>query len=300
MSKKAYIILIFLLPFIMEAQIYQPTNYPTTYFYEPEILEGNLTNISFAFSMRKLLINYRGPIIKLRRASDNAERDFYSAATSGIVDTYAINNWRGTSNVFITIWYDQSGLGRNAVQPAINEQPQFFPDIDRPYFEGDGLNDNLDINTATTILTNNGANGTVLCAAFATQKTQYSFGVATGSNRWASHVNWSDNNVYFDPGNISGIRSYPNAVNLNKWRQYSFLRTTNTAITRLNGLQKYSTTFSGSYSGLLNFSLLAANGENSLFSTNRYCEFIMYNTNIPSVTFTAIEADMINFWKLNL
>ncbi|HBS11541.1 MAG TPA: hypothetical protein DEO36_03215, partial [Flavobacteriaceae bacterium] len=105
-------------------QIAQYNHFPTM---KPShILDEKLDDISFAMSFRILESDYEGPLVRLRRASDNAELDFYHA-DNDIVDVDAINTWRAGANVYVVVWYDQSSLGRNAIQPTQNRQPRFFP-----------------------------------------------------------------------------------------------------------------------------------------------------------------------------
>ena len=58
-----------------------------------------LQDISFAYSMRLLESDYEGPLVRLRRASDNAERDFFCNQEDK-VNVLEIDNWRNGSNVF--------------------------------------------------------------------------------------------------------------------------------------------------------------------------------------------------------
>jgi hypothetical protein len=67
-----------------------------------------------AYSLRKLSSVYTGPIITVRRSSDNATASigFYRYT----LDTDAILNFVGSGNGFVTTWYDQSGNGVNLIQ----------------------------------------------------------------------------------------------------------------------------------------------------------------------------------------
>ncbi|MEX0273220.1 MAG: hypothetical protein AB3N16_02470 [Flavobacteriaceae bacterium] len=263
------------------------------------ILDDKLSDISFAFGMRILESDYNGPLIRLRRDSDNAERDFY-CRDDDKVDINAIDDWRGTANVYVVRWYDQSGLGRNAVQSNTNLQPRFVTHTTVPYFQGNGSGHRLDVNTSIQTLTNAGADGTVLGIITATRRSQNSFGVLTGTNRWSAHVNWSNGHTYFDPGPCcNNPRNFNNAAGENQWRQYTFIRGNNTVSVRQNG----STRFSGNHTrGRCtlnnNFGILYANGRNGSYSNNRFNELIMFRTDISSTVYTEIEENQTNFWNL--
>ena len=279
------------------SQIAQHNHFPTI---KPShILDEKLENISFALSMRVVESNYDGPLVRLRRASDNVEMDF-KWGDNDIVDVAAINTWRGASNVHLVTWYDQSGLNRNAVQPDANRQPQFLPDAAHPYFQGNGTT-RLDINTSIQVLTNAGANGSVLGIFTATKRNQHSFGVLRGRNRWSTHINWGDNNMYFDPGICcNSPRSFDNTANVNKWNQYTFIRTNTTVFARQKSVLKFTGNHTtGRCTINNNFGILYANGTNSsAHSTIKISEMIMYNTDISATNYSEIEENQIKFWDL--
>lgn len=78
---------------------------------------------AIAYSTRKIRSGYSGPAIRVRRSSDNAEQDIQFTA-AGDLDTAALLAFTGTSNGFVTKWYDQSGNRRDIVQATANKQPQ--------------------------------------------------------------------------------------------------------------------------------------------------------------------------------
>lgn len=60
------------------------------------------------------------PVVQVRRSSDNTTQNFTSAQiTNGSLASFC----SGT-NGFVSVWYDQSGAGNNAVQPISENQPQ--------------------------------------------------------------------------------------------------------------------------------------------------------------------------------
>ncbi|MEE9362879.1 MAG: hypothetical protein V3U92_09815 [Cellulophaga sp.] len=298
MIKKIFFFNIFLFSVLVSGQVAQHNQFPSVL--PKHILDDKLENISFALSMRVVESDYNGSLIRLRRNNDNQEKDF-GWGDNDIVDVNAINTWKGTASVYVVIWYDQSGLGRNAVQPMASRQPRFFPDATHPYFQGNGSTHRLDINTSIQVLTNLGANGTLLGIITATTKSQHCFGVLSGRNRWSAHINWVNNNTYFDPGNCcNNPRYFNNTSSVNKWNQYTFIRTSTTVAAR----RKATLMFSGNHTtGRCtlnnNFGILYANGTGSSHhSTIKISELIMYKTDISDTIYKEIEGNEITFWNL--
>jgi hypothetical protein len=75
-----------------------------------------------AYSLRKLRTDYTGASIKVRRSSDNTEQDI--GFVDGELDTVSLLNFVGAGDGFVTIWYDQSGGGNDALQTLASLQPR--------------------------------------------------------------------------------------------------------------------------------------------------------------------------------
>jgi len=71
-----------------------------------------------AYSLRDIGA-MNGPVVRVRRDSDNAERDFSALAISFIADFVGSGN-----NGFVETWYDQSGNGRDITNTTASEQPK--------------------------------------------------------------------------------------------------------------------------------------------------------------------------------
>lgn len=91
-----------------------------------------------AFSLAKLYSSYNGPIVRLRRSSDNAELDFYSSA-DGWPDKAAIDPWRDVGDAFIVTFYDPSGQGRHMTAAVAANQTKLSANCRT--FNFDGIND---------------------------------------------------------------------------------------------------------------------------------------------------------------
>ncbi len=253
--------------------------------------------LSFAFSMRKIITDYNGPLIRLRRDSDNTFSNF-SATSQGMVDVEAINAWRGTANVYVQKWYNQGGIAGDAGQGNSTKQPRFYPDPIRPYLAGDGIDDKLIVASGNMQnVTNNGKEGTVIGYFFSTSKSQNSFGVLLSGERWSSHLNLDDGNAYFDGGTCcTGPRSFVNPDNT--WAQFTFVRKLDKVILRKDNVLKNSGSVNASdrFSKNHNFGICFSNGANHSFATTRFTEFILYKIDMSPVFYEPIELNMMLYW----
>lgn len=86
---------------------------------------GDLDSINNAISIigtRVLKSKYKGPLIRVRRSSDNAEMDIGSIA--GMLDTSALLQFsKGADSCYVKTMYDQSGNGRNFQRLTASYQP---------------------------------------------------------------------------------------------------------------------------------------------------------------------------------
>jgi hypothetical protein len=112
-------------------------------------------NAAVIYSVRLVDIAYKGPLIKVRRSSDDATLDIYPVIQlnlqESVIDEAALLAFVGAGSGFIDTWYDQSGNGRNATQATTANQPRIVNAgvIDRintrPTIFFDGTSDSLSI-----------------------------------------------------------------------------------------------------------------------------------------------------------
>ena len=92
-------------------------------------LQNNSLNTSQAimigYSLRRLIVAYSGNAVRVRRSSDNTESNIGFTAT-GDFDEAALKTFAGSGNAYVTIWYDQSGNGKNMTQTNTGYQPQIL------------------------------------------------------------------------------------------------------------------------------------------------------------------------------
>ena len=91
-----------------------------------------------AYSLRALR-NNTGNVVRVRRASDNDEKDFSAAQ----IESGEMVNWvtegSATADGFVVTWYDQSGNGNDATQATTTSQPQIVDSgslLDELKFDG--------------------------------------------------------------------------------------------------------------------------------------------------------------------
>lgn len=79
--------------------------------------------LAAAYALHRLLSDYEGPAILVRRDSDNATLDIGFLA-DGSLDTAALLAHCGANSGYVVTWYDQSGLGRHFGQASAASQPR--------------------------------------------------------------------------------------------------------------------------------------------------------------------------------
>jgi hypothetical protein len=102
----------------------------------------NLTSAA-AYSTRQLRTAYAGPLLRVRRSSDNTEADIGYGA-DGWLDEASLLAHVGAGDGFVTTWYDQSGNGRDATQTTAGHQPNIVnAGVVRPAPDFDGVDDDM-------------------------------------------------------------------------------------------------------------------------------------------------------------
>lgn len=101
-----------------------------TYEYAPSYFPyQDTTKLFYSYSVRVVIPGYSGPVFRLRRSTDSATSDFYTDGYQTYLTTGANNtgtsfaSWIGAGTAYVTILYDQSGKGNNAIQNTTTSQP---------------------------------------------------------------------------------------------------------------------------------------------------------------------------------
>ena len=100
-----------------------------------------------AYSLRQLSNAYTGPVVTVRRSSDNAEADFKASE----IEDGTLTAFCGAGDGLVKTWHDQSGNGNDASQGTAANQPKIVgtgslvTEGGRAALEFDGTNDRLDL-----------------------------------------------------------------------------------------------------------------------------------------------------------
>lgn len=86
-----------------------------------EFLLDKVQGAKVAFSLRKLRKDYNGYAIKVRRSTDNAEKDI--GFMSNLLDLGSLLSFVGAGTGYISTWYDQSVNANHASQTTLSAQP---------------------------------------------------------------------------------------------------------------------------------------------------------------------------------
>lgn len=106
-----------------------------------------------AYSLRRILSVYTGPLIRVRRSSDDTTADI-GFDLDGDLDTAALLAFVGAGNGFVTRWYDQTGGGAHLEQGTTTAQPSIVTSGAVDLLDGlpavtfDGTNDWLTVPSA--------------------------------------------------------------------------------------------------------------------------------------------------------
>ena len=276
----------------------------------PVLTTNSITSVA-AFSLRKLYSAYSGPAIKVRRSSDNTEQDI-SFTASGSIDTAALTAFVGSGNGFVSVWYDQSGAGNNAVQATAANQPTIVSSGTITTLNGKPsiLSANgaayLQVNTGfilggTTLLPENHVQAVAALSASVghsiisnDQAGQYGHGVGNGP----SGAYYAMFNKSFYTGVAASFPFNALAVVSTSWS------TTNGKKAWVNGAQVWSdatndTGIGGNTSGLVYLFDQMPNIPNT--TANKYISEIFVTKNaIPNYVRSLVESDQASYYSLSL
>lgn len=252
------------------------------------------TLLTMAFSLRLLLSSWGGPLVTLRRSTDNAVQDFYPLF-NGKIDAAAVTTWLNGATATISVWHNQTGLpNSNAFSSLLNEQPGI--DLSGNMAAIYNGNNRLTCGLSVTDATNAGNNGTLLTVVSSANTNSGSFGAWTSAGRWSSHMNWSDGNCYFDTGPCcQAPRAFTNSSQT-VLSQYTFVRSATAQESRKRGVSKVSGLVSGVASVNSGFGIGHTVDSGLPSHTGNIAEMVLFKTDLTAGQLTLIETEQISYW----
>lgn len=252
-----------------------------------------------AYSVRRLSGSYTGPLLRVRRASDNTETDI-AATVAGNLDTATLASFCSATSCFVRSWYDQSGNGRTASQATAASQPRIV---------NAGSIDQLGSRPAVRFLAAQALAATAPLAA----ANEYSLVMTTversrrgavgwklltsgfASRRVFAHTPWSDGVLYYDQGTAFAPYRISKAwsVALNTASVLSFLNSSSAA-TRgvyLNGALFLSGTGYEAPCDTLGFG--------DTYDGN-YGELVLFSSSLPSASRLAMERSAGSYFGISV
>ena len=264
----------------------------------------------FAVSVRKLDKDYTGSCMKVRRASDNTEQDI-GFDNNGDLDTAAIATFCGSSNGFVSVWYDQANIGgtaKNLVQSTTSKQPKIYNGTSvlteggKPCVDFDGTDDGL--NCATNLRTSAGASTVVTVSKVPAQSTLMQTFAFYTVQRHIQHTGFYSNKSISTNRLTNRYKKYGSANLANQQLQFSTWDGTAASpvddiVFHIDGVAQTATNGSGGYAvtpsghNCIGF----RSDTNNQYVNGSYQEVIVYLSDEASNR-TSIESDINTYFSL--
>lgn len=255
-----------------------------------------------SYSLRLLSSSYTGAAIQVRRSSDNATMDIGFSA--GNLDTAALKTFTGANNSYVSIWYDQSGSGKDAsqsnmsLQPCIASSGVIYRQNGEPtvYFNGSDY-------LSTVAFTNGYPNSFTLaiCAGVKTNTTYCTFGNKTKSNLPGP---WDMYNNRFLVSNGSGASAYYLTTPINSatgFAQWIFQSDTTTSSAYVNGVSNGSGTTTSCSDGVYSTPIILGSRTDKATSLNGWIsEFVTFASVLSATDRQTIEQNQASYYSLSL
>jgi hypothetical protein len=258
------------------------------------LLLDTYSGATAAYSLRKLRAAYVGYAVRVRRASDNTSQDIGFDA-NGNLNTTALTSFIGSSDGFVTTWYDQSGRTNDIVNVTAAQQPQIaqagniFTQFGKPTVKFNGATTVL--SKTTLDFTVNGLTSVGIVTVFNTiadnSTNPRGLMYIGGDSGWGTiakcasiaKIGWR-----FGTGQANNTMTYNLSPNVNN-SITSIYHNNNTEILRMNGVDKI--TYTNKLSTIANTGQFLSMGHNYVYGTLLYhsgtiSEMIIFTTNQSS------------------
>ncbi len=165
-----------------------------------------------AYSLRKLRTNFNGPMIKIRRESDNQTIDI-GFDYNGNLNVGLISSFCGVSKGFVTKWYDQSGNARDLENVNIAGQPLIYNGFgieslnDKPVIKF--LNSSNFLRTVQSVLSNSNEITTFTTAYSGFYETIFQHGNGSGQGHMYARREFGNYGFNVNGNSLSESPTYP-------------------------------------------------------------------------------------------
>jgi hypothetical protein len=256
-----------------------------------------------AFAFRKIIKNYLGSAIRVRRISDNVQSDI-GFDINGNLDLTSYVAFQGGSSLRLVTWYDQSGNNYNATQATPANQPAITTNGFNGAPQVEFSSTYWLVTTQTQNIVTSNRDLTVFFASKATTQAQTNMGswnTGNSSDRISIHVNWSDNVIYWDSPGLccaNSRLSVGNAANVNQAKVYVFGRQGAVQYIKINGTTVASrSNASGTY-GAPTTSWYLGTKSNNADSSAPLAEYVQYLAGLSDNQVNSITNEQKSYFGL--
>lgn len=279
---------------------------------------------SVAYSTRKLRAQYTGPAMRIRRSqsgtdpvgnvyfdsngelSASSRVEIVTTGTGFTGSTYTLGTFISSASVYVTVWYDQSGNGRDLVQNTTARQPRLASSgtletansrasvrfiTSNEYY--------LELSLSASSMFASGRTGTVSTVLDASSGTTSAFGYSDGgSDRWQAHMNESTE-IRFDVGNSYNRITAVNNTYVGNLTAYALLANTSLMQIWRNASLLSSSTSSVSACGQSTFYLGAIPPfPGAYYHNDHISELVIFNVALSSAEINTLYTNQKAFFGL--
>ncbi len=251
-----------------------------------------------SYSLRLLSSSYAGAAIQVRRSNDNAIMDIGFSA--GNLDTATLKAFTGINSSYVSIWYDQSGNGKNASQAVLSQQPRIVLSgaVDRQnsmptvYFNGSN-------NLSTARFVNGYPNSFTLaiCGGVAANTTYSTFGGKTNNNLPGPWDMYNNTMLVSDGTGASNFNLTRPINSTTGFAQWIFQSNTTTASAYLNGSPNGSGTTTFCSDAIVSTSIILGSRADKVTSFNGWIsEFVTFSSLLSTTDRQTIEQNQAAYY----
>lgn len=255
----------------------------------------SLPTAAAAYSVRRLRAAYTGPLLRVRRATDNVQQDI-GFTVGGNLDTAKLVTFCGSDTCHVTSWYDQSPNGWNATKTNTTQQPRI---VDAGSLELLGSKPGVRFfgaqNLSSSSYPANANEFTISITAVERNRHTNSAWQMTGSTIVQSHMPWSNGIFYFDVGGNTGVNRiqapWPLATNTPAVVSYRNSASAGTRNAYLNGTLLVSGTGFAAATGQMTI----GNNYDGVFA-----EFVLFSSSLSTSIRQSLEQSQGSYYGVTV